>query len=52
MARKATILAVDDEPHVLKLVKANLESSGYRVLTAADGEAGHRDCRAASCPTW
>ena len=38
MPKKATILAVDDEPHVLKLVKANLESSGYRVLTAGDGE--------------
>jgi DNA-binding response OmpR family regulator len=38
MTRKATILAVDDEPHVLKLVKANLESSGYKVLTAEDGE--------------
>jgi DNA-binding response OmpR family regulator len=36
--KKATILVVDDEPHVLKLVKANLESSGYRVVTAADGE--------------
>jgi DNA-binding response OmpR family regulator len=38
MAKKAIILVVDDEPHVLKLVKANLESSGYKVLTAADGE--------------
>lgn len=38
MPRKANILVVDDEPHVLKLVKANLESSGYRVLTAMDGE--------------
>ncbi len=38
MSRKATILAVDDEPRVLKLLKANLESSGYAVLTAADGE--------------
>jgi DNA-binding response OmpR family regulator len=37
MSRKANILAVDDEPHVLKLIKANLESSGYKVLTAADG---------------
>jgi DNA-binding response OmpR family regulator len=35
---KATILVVDDEPHVQKLVKANLESSGYRVLTAGDGQ--------------
>jgi DNA-binding response OmpR family regulator len=42
MARKATILVVDDEPHVLKLVKANLESSDYKVLTAADGEAAIR----------
>jgi DNA-binding response OmpR family regulator len=38
MSRKATILAVDDEPRVLKLLKANLESSGYAVLTAEDGE--------------
>lgn len=38
MPRKAVILVVDDEPHVLKLVKANLRSSGYKVLTAADGE--------------
>lgn len=38
MSKKSTILVVDDEPHVRKLVKANLESSGYRVLTAADGE--------------
>jgi DNA-binding response OmpR family regulator len=40
MPRKATILIVDDEPHVLRLVKANLESSGYKILTAADGEQG------------
>jgi DNA-binding response OmpR family regulator len=38
MPRKATILIVDDEPHVLKLVKANLESSGYKILAATDGE--------------
>ena len=38
MAIKATILAVEDEPRVLKLLKANLESSGYAVLTAAVGE--------------
>ena len=38
MPAKATILAVDDEPHVLKLLKANLESSDYKVLTAEDGE--------------
>jgi len=38
MAKKATILVVDDEPHVLRLLKANLESSGYKVLLAKDGE--------------
>jgi DNA-binding response OmpR family regulator len=38
MTKKATILVVDDEPHVLRLVKANLEPSGYKILTAADGE--------------
>jgi DNA-binding response OmpR family regulator len=38
MPKKATVLVVDDEPHVRKLVKANLESSGYNVLTANDGE--------------
>ncbi len=38
MSKKATILVVDDEPHVRKLVKANLESSGYQVVTAVDGE--------------
>ena len=37
MTKKASILVVDDEPHVLKLVRANLESSGYKVLTATDG---------------
>jgi DNA-binding response OmpR family regulator len=38
MSKKAAILVVDDEPHVRKLLQANLESSGYRVVTAADGE--------------
>ncbi len=38
MTRKASILIVEDEPHVLRLVKANLESSGYSVLAAVDGQ--------------
>lgn len=42
MAKRATILVVDDEPHVVRLLKANLESSGYKVLTASDGEQGLR----------
>ena len=39
MPPKATILVVDDEPHVVRLVQANLQASGYQVLTAADGRA-------------
>lgn len=38
MAKKGLVLVVDDEPHIIKLVRANLESAGYRVVTAADGE--------------
>jgi len=32
------ILAVDDEPLYLRLLKVNLEPEGYEVITAADGE--------------
>jgi CheY-like chemotaxis protein len=38
VSKKATILVVDDEPLVRKLIQTNLLSSGYRVVTAADGE--------------
>ena len=34
------ILIVDDEPHVLLLLKQFLERSGYAVKTAANGELG------------
>ena len=34
----AKILAVDDEPDVLLIVKAGLEMEGYNVVTARDGE--------------
>jgi two-component system, cell cycle sensor histidine kinase and response regulator CckA len=43
------ILVVDDEAPVRQLIKVNLESNGYRVLTAQDGSEGvalyakHRD---------
>lgn len=37
MPPKATILVVDDEPHVVRLVQANLQASGYQVLAATDG---------------
>jgi len=32
-----TILVVDDEKHILELVRFNLEREGYQVLTATDG---------------
>ncbi|WP_052889592.1 response regulator transcription factor [Thermogemmatispora carboxidivorans] len=38
MVRKITILCVDDDPHLLRLVSRNLELEGYAILTASDGE--------------
>ncbi len=32
------ILAVDDQPHITRLVQINLQRNGYEVITAADGE--------------
>ena len=34
-----TILIVDDEPKIARLARDYLEKNGYRVLTAADGQA-------------
>lgn len=34
------ILAIDDEEHILELLSYNLESNGFRVLTAESGEEG------------
>jgi two-component system, OmpR family, KDP operon response regulator KdpE len=34
----ATILVVDDEPRYVRWITVNLRASGYRVLTAADGQ--------------
>jgi two-component system, OmpR family, KDP operon response regulator KdpE len=38
MVRKALILVVDDEPSVVRLVRATLQASGYAVATASRGE--------------
>jgi CheY-like chemotaxis protein len=44
MAKKprppASILCIDDDPQVLEINRAILESKGYKVLTAQDGAAG------------
>jgi two-component system, OmpR family, KDP operon response regulator KdpE len=34
-----TILVVDDEPRYVRWITVNLQGSGYRVLTAGDGQA-------------
>ncbi len=36
MVEKTSILLVDDDPQLIRLVRANLESAGYRVLAAMD----------------
>ena len=42
MSQKPHILVVDDEPHLAIGIRFNLEASGYRVTTAADGPAALR----------
>ncbi|MFL5732338.1 MAG: response regulator transcription factor [Chloroflexia bacterium] len=39
MQRKASILAVDDDPRLLRLVRVNLERAGFVVNTASNGAA-------------
>ncbi len=36
---KATILVVDDDPEILGMLSARLGATGYKIITAADGEA-------------
>jgi DNA-binding response OmpR family regulator len=38
MVRKKLILVVDDEPAIVRLVRAKLETDGYAVLTASRGD--------------
>ncbi len=38
MAR--TVLVIDDEPELVKLLDYNLTKAGYLVISAKDGEAG------------
>jgi CheY-like chemotaxis protein len=35
-----TVLAIEDDLEILGIIKAHLAGAGYRVLVAADGEAG------------
>ncbi|MDP8258578.1 MAG: response regulator [Candidatus Aadella gelida] len=34
------ILIIDDEPHIIKMVKSRLEANGYEVVTAFNGKEG------------
>lgn len=43
-----TILVVDDEPEILRAVRAGLTAQGYRVQTATDGEEALRSASAAA----
>ncbi len=47
MSSPARILVVDDVPDNVEIVRARLESQGYEVLTAADGEAALETARSA-----
>jgi two-component system, OmpR family, alkaline phosphatase synthesis response regulator PhoP len=38
--RAHTVLVVDDEAHILQVLKLKLRNSGYSVITAVDGEEG------------
>lgn len=37
-SKKKRILVVDDEPHMIRLLRLNLEPEGYEVFEASDGE--------------
>ncbi|MEX1177397.1 MAG: response regulator [Nitriliruptor sp.] len=39
------VLAVDDDPIILRLLQLNLELEGHEVVTASDGEEGLRAVR-------
>ena len=41
-----TVLVVDDDPVIVKLLQVNFEMEGYRVITAGDGEEGLERARA------
>src|SRR6267378_3005133 len=44
--RMAKILIVDDEPDALELIQFNLQTAGFQVTTAADGDEALKKARA------
>ncbi len=47
MQRKTTVLVVDDDPRILRLVRVNLERAGFNVATAGGGAAALEELAAA-----
>ena len=45
-----TLLVVDDDPFVLKMLERTLESAGFHVLTAAHGQAALQVLRSGQAP--
>ena len=37
---KKSVLVVDDQPHIVRLIQVNLEKEGFQVTTAGDGVEG------------
>ena len=42
-----TVLVIDDDPVILRLLEVNFEMEGFAVVTAGDGEAGLEAARTA-----
>jgi two-component system, OmpR family, alkaline phosphatase synthesis response regulator PhoP len=42
---KKTVLVVDDQPHIVRLIQVNLEKEGVQVATAGDGVEGLQKVR-------
>jgi two-component system alkaline phosphatase synthesis response regulator PhoP len=40
-----TVLIIDDDPGIVRLVASHLWAGNYKVLTATDGEEGLRQCQ-------
>lgn len=40
-----SVLVVDDQPHIVRLIQVNLEKEGFQVVTAGDGVEGLRKAR-------
>ena len=48
----ATVLVVDDQPDLRQVVRRTLESEGFHVEEASDGESALRLVQARTEPSW